>query len=407
MFKLKIDKHNKETRVVQEMKDSNCSIEEQLEKKRRIIDRIDKVIIRGIVKRTQIAKEIGNVKAKAKGIIYRPDREKKIYAKIEKQLKRIQSSRIAEENRSISLKAVDLMSIYREITSLAKSFEGGLIVHYLGPEASFSHLAVRQSFGHLVKMMPQMSILQVFQAVSRSEHHSTFGIVPIDNTVEGSIGLTLDALYETDLKIFAEKYIYIKQCLIAKSKIDMRKIRKIYTVKVAFDQCRQWLMNNLSMANLELIEVSSTSRAAQIVAKSRSKNVAAIASHFASDTYGLKVLAENIQDVQHNITRFIEIAKNQCPMTNDDKTSIAFIMPDKPGQLAKILQLFSNENINLTKVESRINKKFLGSYVFFVDFMGHVQDKKIKAILAKIYTLAHSLKILGSYPSMSNYIAKK
>jgi len=275
--------------------------------------------------------------------------------------------------------------------------EGGPGIAFLGPFASFSHMATRKRFGSAVREFPVDTIFDVFRVVE-SREDVAYGLVPVDNSSGGSIGATLDMLLVSDLKVYAEQYIRVNQNLLAFEDIALDKIKKIYTIKIVYEQCRNWLKSNLNMAGIEIVETSSTAAAAQKVAEK--KDGVAIASDLAAETYGLKIINPNIQDSMNNITRFFVMGKEQCPPTGDDKTSIVCSVNDKPGSLYDMLIPFHNAGINLTRIESVATRKTYGDYNFFIDFIGHIGEEKIKKILEDLETKTSMLKILGSYPRM-------
>ena len=222
----------------------------------------------------------------------------------------------------------------------------------------------------------------------------TFGVVPIENSIEGPVGITLDSLaHNFDLKIYKEIIIPINQNLIVNPGCKMGDIEDVYSHAQAIAQCRGFITKN----NIQPHYAVSTARAAKDIVGDRSK--AAIGNSKIVDLYGLEILVPNIQDMDNNETRFVVISKKDHEITDNDKTSIIFsIYEDKPGGLYKILGIFEKNNINLTKIESRPSKKGLGKYMFFVDFEGHKDDILIKNILEEINDNTYFLKILGSYP---------
>ena len=282
------------------------------------IDKADSQIVALLCKRADLAHKIGEHKKKNKSPVYRPDRERKVYRNIKQFLK---------ENPKTPLAYATLERIYREIMSASIAIEGGPSVAYLGPEASFSHAALQACFGFDGKekgggrACPQRSIPDVFQVVEAGQGID-YGVVPVENTTEGSIGITLDNLLRSELKIYAEYYIPVHHHLLFHKKTKKENIRRIYSQRIAQEQCREWLYKHLNTAELEFVEMPSTAAAAQKAAAA--KNGAAIASRLAAQCYGLEIIAENIQDSPNNITRFLLIAGEQCQATQDDKTSIVF-----------------------------------------------------------------------------------
>jgi chorismate mutase/prephenate dehydratase len=240
----------------------------------------------------------------------------------------------------------------------------------MGPEASFSHLAALKRFGSQVQYVASNSIEDVFSEVKKDS--ADYGVVPIENSIEGAVSYTLDMFVDSDLKICAQIMLDVSHNLLADC--PKEKIKRIYSNPQVFGQCRIWLQEN--MPGVDKIEVSSTTRAAQIAAKE--KYSACIASVLAAHVYRLKVLAADIEDSPHNITRFLVIGKTDVPATGYDKTSIIFSIKDKVGALHEMLLPFKRHRINLTKIESRPSKKKAWDYYFFVDLNGHEDDVLVK-----------------------------
>lgn len=349
----------------------------KIKNKRKEIDTIDKQIIALLNKRAKVSKEIGLIKRKLNKEIYAPEREKEII----KNIKKINKGPLTNES---------LSSIYREIMSSSFALEKPLKIAYLGPQATFTHLAALHKFGSEVSYNACESIAEVFLDVERG--NSDYGVVPIENSIEGAVSHTLDMFVDSDLKICSEIILDISHNLLGNYKI--KDIKRVYSNPQVFGQCRIWLQVNLPKA--ELIEVSSTTKAAQIASKT--KNTACIASTLAAKVYNLKTLAKEIEDSPHNVTRFLVIAKNDVPPTNDDKTSIMFSIKDKIGALHDMLIPFKKFRINLTKIESRPSKKKAWDYYFFLDLVGHSQELRVKRALQELDSKCKFLKILGSYP---------
>ena len=344
---------------------------------RRKIDSLDKKIIQLLNARAKITLDIAGVKSKSGRSIYVPEREKEVLRKA------------AFLSRGpLAVKALE--AIYREIMSSSLALEKPLKIAYMGPEASFSNLAALKRFGSQVSYVACASIAEVFSDVEREA--SDYGVVPVENSIEGAVTHTLDMLVDADLKICSQIILDVAHNLLARKAKD--KIRRVYSNPQVLAQCRIWLQENLPKA--EQIEVSSTTRAAQICAKER--NSAAIASLLAGKVYKLKVMARDIEDSPHNITRFFVIGKTDAGKTGRDRTSILFSIKDKVGALHDMLLPFKKYKINLTKIESRPSKRKAWDYYFFVDLVGHQQDTRIQKALRELESKCKFLKILGSYP---------
>jgi chorismate mutase/prephenate dehydratase len=348
-----------------------------LKKVRQKIDDIDRKIIRLLNIRAKVTQDIAKLKRKYGKSIYSPDREREVLSKI------------FTANRG-PLGNTALEAIYREIMSSSLSLEKPLKVAYLGPEASFTHLAALKRFGSQLNYVPLDSIADVFLEVERGS--VDYGVVPIENSIEGAVSHTLDMFMDSDLKICAQIILDVSHNLLANC--PKNKIKRLYSNPQVFGQCRIWIQENLP--NVEKIEVSSTTRAAQIAAKGSLS--ACIASSLAATVYKLKILSSGIEDSPHNITRFLVIGKTDVPPTGCDKTSIMFSIKDRVGALHDMLLPFKKNRINLTKIESRPSKKKAWDYYFFVDLEGHQDDTRVRKVLQELENKARFLKVLGSYP---------
>ena len=349
----------------------------QLKTLRRQIDNLDKKIIRLLNQRANTTLNITNLKRKQGQGIYSPDREREVLKKI-----------TAVSKGLLSPKALE--AIYREIMSCSLSLDKPLTVAYLGPEATFTHLAALKRFGSQIKYIACNSIAGVFLEVERGA--ADYGVVPIENSVEGAVTHTLDMFVDSELKICAQLILDISHNLLANCAKE--KIKQLYSNPQVFGQCNIWLQKNLPL--VDKIEVSSTTRAAQLAA--REKNSACIASLLAAKIYKLKVIARDIEDSPHNITRFLVIGKTDVPQTDEDKTSVMFSIKDSVGALHDMLMPFKKYRINLTKIESRPSKKKAWDYYFFVDLGGHRDEPRVKKALLELENKCKFLKILGSYP---------
>jgi chorismate mutase/prephenate dehydratase len=264
-------------------------------------------------------------------------------------------------------------------------------VAYLGPQATFTHLAAQKRFGSQIEYIPCNNITDVFLEVERDG--ADYGVVPIENSIEGVVTHTLDMFVDSDLKICAQILLDVSHNLLSKSPLD--KIKRVYSNPQVFGQCRLWLQDNLSHA--DRIEVSSTTRAAQIASKE--KYSGCIASALAAKVYGLKIIAADIEDSPHNVTRFLVIGKKDTGQTGCDRTSVMFSIKDHVGALHDMLVPFKKYRVNLTKIESRPSRKKVWDYYFFLDLQGHYKDTGVKKALDDLEDKCTFLKVLGSYPS--------
>lgn len=349
----------------------------KLKNLRQAIDKVDKEIVNLLNRRVKITSGIGQLKRSSGKSLYSPDREREVLRKVV----------LANKG---PLNAKGLEAIYREIMSTSLSAGQALKVAYMGPEASFSNLSAIKRFGSQVEYIACNSIADVFLEVERD--NADYGVVPIENSVEGAVSYTLDMFVDSDLKICSQIILDISHNLLANC--PKNKIKRVYSNPQVFGQCRLWLEKNLHQA--ELVEVSSTTRAAQIAAKE--KNSSCIASLLAAKVYKLRVVASDIEDSPHNITRFLVIGKAEVPPTSRDKTSIVFSIKDKVGALHDMLLPFKKHKINLTKIESRPSKKKAWDYYFYLDLEGHRDNPRVKNALRELENKCKFLKVLGSYP---------
>ncbi|MBN1912947.1 MAG: prephenate dehydratase [Candidatus Omnitrophica bacterium] len=352
-----------------------------LEALRRKINSVDKNIVDLLNKRADITSKIGSLKRKAGKSVYSPEREREVLRRA-----------IAQNKGPLTSEAIE--AVYREIMSCSLSLEKPLKVAYLGPEASFSHQAALKRFGLQVEYLACNSISDVFSEVEKE--NAEYGVVPIENSVEGVISHTLDMFVDSNLKICSQVVLDVSHNLLANC--PRFKIKRVYSNPNVFGQCRIWLRENLPSA--ERIEVASTTRAAQIASKE--KGSACIAALLAAKVYKLKILDCDIQDSAHNITRFLVIGQAEVPKTSRDKTSLMFSIKDKVGALHEMLLPFKKYKINLTKIESRPSKKKAWDYYFFVDLEGHKDSPKVKKAILELENKCKFLKILGSYPIGDN-----
>jgi len=341
------------------------------------INALDEKLVVLLNQRAALTQKIGEVKKEKKKSIYSPEREKEV-------LKRLKALNIGP------ISDTALQSIYREIMSSSLELENFSSVAYFGTEGSFTSMAAKQKFGDSVNYSSCRSILEVFRKVE--EGSCGYGVVPIENSIEGAVTYTFDLLVDSELKICSQLLLKISHNLLSNSKLQH--IQRVYSNPNALGQCRNWLSSHLP--DVGEILVPSTTQAAQMAAKE--ENSAAIASSLASKVYGVKILKKDIQDVEHNTTRFLVIGTQDVPPTGNDRTSILFSIKDKVGALHAMLEPFYENKINLTKIESRPSKKKAWDYYFFVDFQGHRDDKNVQKALAELEGMCKYFKLVGSYP---------
>jgi chorismate mutase/prephenate dehydratase len=350
----------------------------RLEKLREQIKEKDREIIRLLNDRSQISVQVGAVKGQEGMDVYDPSQEARVYGYL-------------QELNCGPLPPPAVRAIFREIISASRDLQKPTTVAYLGPVASFSHLAARQHFGKSCNFVPQPGIDRVFDELERGS--IDWGVVPVENSQEGSVNITLDRLILTPLKIRAEIYLRISQCLISSAK-DVKSIKKIYSHPQALAQCRNWFKANLP--NCVLTETESTAAAVQRI---KGKNTqAAIGSSLAAVKNRLNILAEGIEDNISNTTRFLVLGNGESAATGRDKTSLIYATAHSPGSLHRALAPFARRRINLIKIESHPVKERLWEYLFFVDIVGHTAEREVKNCLDELKKKTTFLKILGSYP---------
>lgn len=351
------------------------------------IDHLDGQILTLINRRARLAAEIGHIKRQEGGNAYVPSREQQVLA------------RLASLNRG-PLPNEAIQAIYREIISAARALEEKLRVAYFGPEATYTHMAAREQFGSQTVFVPVSTIPQVFAEVERGE--VDYGVVPIENSTEGSVSITLDTFVDSPLKIIAERSLEIRHCLLSRN-TKLGQIERVLAHPQALAQCRRWLAANLPSVPIE--EVASNARAAELAVGTA--GVAAIAGRLAAEHYKLKIMAEGIQDQSANFTRFAVLSRDMQPSqpTGHDRTSLLLSVRDEVGVLYRMLQPFAENTISLLRIESRPLKGRPWEYLFFIDVQGHVSDAPLAQALRAIESQCPLVKVLGSYAS-ANHIAR-
>ncbi len=269
-----------------------------------------------------------------------------------------------------------------------------MAIAYLGPEASWTHQAAREKFGQDVSCLPSKSIADVFDSVSRNT--AEYGVVPVENSTEGAVDQTLDLLMDCDLRICAQILLRIENNLLARG--PRQNIARVYSHPQVFGQCRDWLRRE--MPTVEKIEVSSTTRAAELA--SQELGTAALASPLAATVYGLTILEKAVQDRPDNTTRFLVVGRHDCPKTDHDRTALMFGPRDETGALFAALRSLDQLKINLRNVESRPSRRKAWQYFFFIDLEGHQEDALLVAAMKELRKHCDVVKILGSYPDLQN-----
>ena len=342
------------------------------------IDAIDDQVLELLNKRASHVLEIGHIKKQDNRQFLVLEREESIYQRL-----------VALNQGPFPSSAI--RPIFREIMSASLSLEKTLQIACLGPEATFSHIAAIQQFGQAVNFTFTRGVPDIFDEVERGR--ADYGVVPIENSTEGVVNLTLDMFIESPLQICSEVMLAISQCLLStERKLD--DIKVVYSHPQPIAQCYNWLAKNMPHADIK--ETFSTAIAAQM-AKTEPGS-AAIASEFAAKAHEVPILRQRIEDNAQNYTRFWIIGQQSPGRTGSDKTSIMFSIKDGVGALHEILKPFSTHAINMTKIESRPFRKKPWEYIFFIDIQGHQQDDPIKCALDEVTASAQFMKVLGSYP---------
>ena len=354
----------------------------KLRENRDRIDQLDEQIVSLLNQRAKMALEIGRIKEDLKLRIHVPERERQIYKRLEKINEKLQGN----------FPTPSVHRVFREIISASLSLEKPLRVGYLGPKATFTHLATMEHFGLSTDAVPLRSIPEVFSEVERGQ--LDYGVVPIENSTEGMVNHTLDLFVDSKLKIIAEQTLEVDHHLLMKKKQPLSKIQTVASHQQALSQCRIFLDKHLP--GIPVIETDSTAKAAQMALDN--ERVAAIASGFAAELYDLEICKERIQDHLHNFTRFLILGRENIEPSGHDKTSLLFAVKDEPGILYRMLKPFAKGDVNLTKIESRPLKTKPWNYVFFIDLDGHFQDPKVAQAIEELEKICSFFKILGSYP---------
>ena len=345
---------------------------------RQRIDEIDDEILRLLTERAEIVLEVGRIKNTHQAPLHVPEREAAI-------LKRLM------DNNPGPFPQAAVKSVFKEIISHCLNMEGPIRIAYLGPEATYTHLAARHFFGSGCTFVPCESIPEVVAACHKGQ--ATYGIVPVENSTEGSVVQTLDEVAASELHVCGEVIERIHHCLLSREE-SLEKVTRVHAHPQAFAQCREWLRAHLPSARLE--PAASNALAASRVANE--PGGAAIAARVAADVYELNVLAEHIEDNPSNRTRFWVFGGAPRKAGGNDKTSVLLSVKDEAGSLYEALSAFQRHGISLSKIESRPSKMRPWEYLFFIDVAGHPGDAHIQAALAEVEHHCLWAKVLGGYP---------
>lgn len=345
------------------------------------IDAIDRQIQELIAERARWARQVGKAKGPLKAAIdyYRPEREAQVL-------------RMVVDRNQGPLSDEVLVRLYREIMSACLAQQEPLKVGYLGPEGTFSQQAVQKHFGHSAHGLPLGTIDEVFQEVEAG--HADFGVVPVENSGQGTIQSTLDMFLTSQLKICGEVELRVHQFLLSRTG-RLEEIERVYSHPQSLAQCKGWLRQHLP--KVERLPVSSNAEAAR-----RARNAddaAAIAGESAGHVYGLKkVITAPIEDRDDNTTRFLVLGRELFPPSGHDRTSLLVFIKDQPGALFNVLSPFAHHGLSMNRIESRPSHQAKWQYAFFIDVAGHIEDEPVRRALDELGPVAAQVKILGSYP---------
>jgi len=355
---------------------------EGLEALRARIDALDLQLLELLNARARLAQAVGQAKqAHGDGdACYRAERE----AQVLRALRARNPGPLGDEA---------VLRLFREVMSACLALEQPLRVAYLGPAGTFTQAATQKHFGHAVVSVALGAIDEVFREVESGG--GAFGVVPVENSIEGVVNHTLDRFVESPLRICGEVELRIHHhLLVAPDSGDPGAVQRVYAHQQALAQCRRWLDRNL--LNAERVDTSSNAEAARRVRGE--PGAAAIAAESAAEIYGLEILARNVEDDPGNTTRFLVIGAQPVPASGDDKTSVLFATGNRPGALFHALGAFAEHGINMTRIESRPSRRGTWDYYFYSDLDGHVDDEPVARALAELQRRTSMFKLLGSYP---------
>jgi chorismate mutase/prephenate dehydratase len=347
------------------------------------IDEVDRQIQSLINERARFAQQVGISKGELATAVdyYRPEREAEVL-------------RAVLERNEGPLRDEEILRLFREIMSACLAQQEPLKVGFLGPEGTFTQSAVLKHFGHSVRALPFGTIDEVFQEVESGA--ADFGVVPIENSTEGTVNNTLDMFLTSPLKIGGEVELRIEQHLLGRM-AALTDIDRICGHEQSLAQCRGWLREFLP--DIELIGVSSNAVGAR---RARDEDgTAAIGPSAAADVYGLRMMVNNIEDRSDNATRFLIIGRDLLSPSGDDRTTVLVSTSDTgggAGVLHALLSPFATHNINMTRIESRPSRRQNWEYVFFVDLDGHAEEKPLSDALAELKSRSSLFRVLGAYP---------
>lgn len=356
------------------------SATQRLTQIREQIDSLDEKLLDLLNKRASLSREVGQIKSDSLDVVFKPFREKEVLSR----LNALSPGILPEDH---------LRAIYREILSSSRRLQQPQTVAYLGPEGTFTHLAGLEYLGRSMDFTPCPTLHDVFLTVASRK--ADLGVIPLENSLQGSVGQSLDLFLQYNVYIHAELFSRISHALLAVN-ADLSSVRTVYSHPQALAQCSGWLRTNVPQA--AVIPTESTAAAAA-QAEREGDGSAAIGHPRLVERYGLKAVALDIQDLPDNWTRFLVIGPTPTAGSSRDKTSLLFTTPDRPGALAAILNLLADQGLNLTKLESRPLKGEKWKYVFFMDVECDLSQEQYENTMSNLTSLCHTMRVLGSYPT--------
>jgi chorismate mutase/prephenate dehydratase len=354
-------------------------VSDEIAKRRAEIDAIDAELVARLSRRAELAREIGRLKGD--GPVYRPEREAEVLRKVR-----------AANSGPLSADAVT--RVFTEIISACRALEQPLRIAFLGPEGTFTEIALHRQFGHGVEPVACATIDEVFRQGETGAAH--YAVVPVENSTEGVVGRTLDLLLATPLRVCAEVVLPIHHNAMRKG-ASLDGATRVYSHPQSLAQCQGWLARTLPGA--ERVPVASNAEAARLAAAE--PGACAIGPTSAAERYGLALLATNIEDQASNRTRFLVMGDQDTAPTGADQTSLVMSAPNRPGAMHALLAPLAKHGVSMCRIESRPARLGTWEYMFYVDVVGHERDAAVAAALTELRSLAPFLKILGSYPVQS------
>ncbi len=341
------------------------------------IDQVDADVVALVSRRAELARAIGALKDANDAVTFVPARERAVLAKV-------------EANNRGPLPNEALRGIFQQIIASCRNLEQPVTVAYLGPEYTNTHVAALSRFGTTGQYLPAESIGEIIDLVEHGKAH--YGVAPIENSTEGVVRETLDALYRSSLNIADELNMPIRHALWGVGALE--EVTEVYSHPQALAQCRQWIHQHLP--NAKTFTTSSTSAAAGVVKEK--PNAAAICQQLAAEHEGLNLLADRIEDSPYNRTRFCVVGAAMSQPSGHDKTSVVFSVKHMAGSLNLALAVLQARGINMTMIESRPTKEMPWQYLFYIDLQGHVNDPNVTAAIEEMREHCLFLRVFGSYP---------